>query len=312
MSSSSSSSSASNETILKSFTTTLYKFLCSLSDTFDECEKLKNYKQMFEEAILGKPFMEKMTIQKWHEAFVPLYAEADKRNMKALLDSKFWLLEEIDFGKKWSDPSITDEDRKSIWLYIDYLNGNARVYHNVPKSLQASLEKAASEMGDVNPDVLNSMDVTQMLKMTQKLVAGLSEDEIADLSKNMGTMVEGLGGIEGIMGFAQKTGLLGGLFGDGASAGAAGASAGVAGVAGAAPSSPAAASSLPSSILSGSLESAMKFMAGSTGAADVSIPGLTPELEEMFASIGSKLVGNASGEGVESPLESILKAMKKP
>lgn len=301
-SSSSSSSTTNSNTILKSFINTLYKFIHSLSDTFHECNKLKEKVEMFENVVLNNEFMQKLTIQKWHEAFTPLYGFADKRDMKSIIDSKFWLLEEIDFATKWTDAGLSEDDKKNIWMYIDFLNGNARVYHAVPKNLQTSLEKAADGLGDINPNTFNNIDVSEMLKMTQKLVSSLSEDDIKDLSKNMGSMIEGLGGFDGIMNFGQKSGLFGSLFSGSGSGSGSGSE-----------------SSPTSSILSSTLESAMKFMESSTGGASAgtgtenttdaapvpSIPGLTPELEEMFASIGSKMLA-----GGNNPLEAILQGMK--
>ena len=304
-----------NNTILKSFINTLYKFIHSLSDTFHECNKLKEKVEMFENVVLNNEFMQKLTIQKWHEAFVPLYQFADKRDMKSIIDSKFWLLEEIDFSQKWADPGLSEEDKKNIWMYIDFLNGNARVYHSVPKNLQSSLEKAAEEIGgDINPNTFNNIDVSEMLKMTQKLVSNLSEDDIKDLSKNMGSMIEGLGGFDGIMNFGQKSGLFGSLFG-----------------------------AEGNTILSSAMQSANQFLKEGNGtgtgtesggasasfggasekkesaeptssepksseptsASMPAIPGLTPELEEMFASIGSKMLA-----GGNNPLEAILQGMK--
>lgn len=302
-SSSSFSSETNNNGIIKSFTTTLHRFVVTLSETFPECNKTKDKVKLFELAVLNSEAMQKMVIEKWHESFKPLYTFADKRDMKGIIDSKFWLLEEIDFASKWNDAGLTDEDRENIWKYIDFLNGNARVYSAVPTKLQATLEKTAESLGDINLNSLNNLNLNDMLLMTQKMVSNLSEDDMKDLTSNMGSIMEGLGGFDGILQFGQKSGLFNSLFpgaGDAVSGGAA-SSAG---------------ENPLLSMLSGTLGSALQSLTGNADSSSPStplIPGMPAELESMFANIGNSLINaaNSSSSSTESnPLESILKSLQ--
>jgi len=244
-----------NSGIVKSFITTLHRFIVTLSETFPECQKTKDKVKLFELAVLNSDSMQKMVMEKWHESFKPLYSFADKRDMKGIIDSKFWLLEEIDFAGKWNDAGLTDEDRENIWKYIDFLNGNARVYSAVPTKLQATLEKTAESLGDINLNSLNNLNINDMLLMTQKMVAGLTEDDMKDLTSNMGSIMEGLGGFDGILQFGQKSGLFNSLF-----PGNGGASAGE-------KSAPTPVASNPLlEMLSGTLGSALQSLTGSASA----------------------------------------------
>jgi hypothetical protein len=279
-----------------------------LAETFPECKKTKEKAQLFEMAVLNSEAMQKMMIEKWHENFKPLYAFADKRDMKSILDSKFWIMEEIDFASKWADSGLTNDDRDNIWKYLDFLNGNARVYAAVPSRLQATLEKTANDLGDINVQSLNNLDLTEMLKMTQKMVSSLSADDIKDLTSNMGSIMEGLGGFDGILQFGQRSGLFGALFPEG------GAAAATAAASSTAAGSSSSASQL-SDLLKGTLDSAIQSLTGaSMNTTDPDaplIPGMPSELENMFANIGNSLI-NAASESGASPLESIIKSLASP
>jgi len=323
-----SSTEANNNGIIKSFITTLHRFVVTLSETFPECEKTKDKVKLFELAVLNSEPMQKMVIEKWHESFKPLYTFADKRDMKGIIDSKFWLLEEIDFSSKWNDTGLTEEDRDNIWKYIDFLNGNARVYSAVPTKLQATLEKTAESLGDINLQTLNNLNLNDMLLMTQKMVSNLSEDDMKDLTSNMGSIMEGLGGFDGILQFGQKSGLFNALFPSSSSE-----------------SSDESSSSSSSSgvnvnplinLLNGTLGSALQSVAspsstsatsgsteaGTSGGASAGdntplIPGMPAELETMFANIGNSLINAANSANADSssnasanPLESILKSLQ--
>lgn len=315
--SASTSSSSNNNSIIKSFTTTLHRFIVTLSDTFPECDKTKDKVKLFELAVLNSEPMQKMMIEKWHENFKPLYSLADKRDMKGILDSKFWILEEIDFVTKWNDAGLTDEDRQNIWMYLDFLNGNARVYAAVPSKLQTTLEKTANDLGDINLQSLNNLDLTEMLKMTQKMVSNLSENDIKELTSNMGSIMEGLGGFDGILQFGQRSGLFGALFPNIPTGGTTPSStAGGSSDTSTPASSPIADAIGPfANILKGTLDSALQSLTGSADPSTPSTssaPAIPAELETMFANIGQSLLSAASTPGASaSPLENILKSLQQ-
>ena len=177
------------------------------------------------------------------------------------------------------------------------------------------MEKTAESLGDINLNSLNNLNINDMLLMTQKMVAGLTEDDMKDLTSNMGSIMEGLGGFDGILQFGQKSGLFNSLFpSNETSTGE--------------KSGPTSVASNPLlEMLSGTLGSALQSLTGSSssGEADSSssssstqtplIPGMPAELENMFANIGNSLINAANSSSSSSsassnPLESILKSLQ--
>lgn len=165
------------------FMETMQKLLASILDAFKDHAtvepKVTSYKNLVD-AALGHGDIERAAIQKWNHDMLydeagnrrqpTLYDVIDQRNYAELvrLATQHSVLRELDLNAVLFDEGMEDDDRNTLCVYLDTLNGFAKMYDFIPESLAAEVVPmftaaaagGATSIEDVMPNI---MDMVQRL-----------------------------------------------------------------------------------------------------------------------------------------------------
>jgi len=139
----------------------LQVLLSGLATMFPEKDTLSTWIIIFENTILNNPEMEDMVIRRWNKEMtededgnkrVPnLYVKTRERDIEFLLNSKVWVLEEIDVRSMYYDPDVEDSDREAICQHLDKINSCAEALGAVPTDMMQSIMSCVSTLDPTQP-----------------------------------------------------------------------------------------------------------------------------------------------------------------
>jgi len=196
----------------------LQVLLNGLAVMFPEKETLATWIIIFENTILNNPEMEDIVIRRWNKEMtedadgnprVPnLYVKTRERDIEFLLNSKVWVLDEIDVRSMYYDPDIEDADREAICQHLDKINSCAEALSAVPLDMMQCIMSSLSKLDHTQP-----ITVETTFALLQNMI-GCKPEDLAHNTDAMDRLVgwsrhliDGLhsGGLEALQRIAGET-----------------------------------------------------------------------------------------------------------
>jgi len=173
----------------KAFFETLCVFLEALSETFDDCPVLKMKVGMLE-MISSSSGVWATAAAEWRSHMTPenvaMLRNKDSKIFAEVFD-KHPLLGDIEFSKKWLDPTLPDESRETVWWYLEELAVLAK------PELRQEGKKQRKKMKKQRGKTAHKTNEAEMIKIARRFCSKYAIDineETGDVHFNYKKLLE--------------------------------------------------------------------------------------------------------------------------
>jgi len=199
--------------ILSNFVRTFGSMLDALCATWPECPLLVAKKHDFDTLVVPYKAIQERFCKEYHKQMKDYYDACTARNLQPFLDGKIKFLDEIAFKQKYDDmhnranyppdmpqaeiDTIINDNIDHVLEYIMEINKHARLFNDIPPSVINKIESKTLELAqDIHAGRIDfsSLDLGAI---GQSVLNNASSHEVGELIKNMSSIYEAVGGIDG-------------------------------------------------------------------------------------------------------------------
>lgn len=161
-------------------------------------------------AVKGNPDAEEDAIRTWHQTMKPFYSMCQPGHEAAVVGARPFQLVKLKFPEMWADVRLSDESRAMLFQYVSNLNQASVMFCTMGSGALEPLISAMSESGiadALKSGDMSSMDPTALMSALASAASSVPADSVEPLKQNVMSMVDSLGGVDGLLNQLGSVGL---------------------------------------------------------------------------------------------------------